>query len=207
MEIGAFNDGSVGFSVYTDAGTLALDIDDNQESTFSGAVTLPQGSEAAPSINFSGSTTTGFYRSASNVIDVSISGQQKVSFTNTGVDFKTGITAEAEVTFQKRAQLNSVSVPVSIAGNFDINVRNGNTFKISMAASGQVNFGNFYLDGDVYWLHVSRTTSSPATISWGPNIKWVGVPSQSSGNSSAVDVYQFNVIGSIIYGSVIGVGY
>jgi hypothetical protein len=43
MEVGSFDDGSVGFSVYTDAGTLALDIDDNQESTFSGAVTLSSG--------------------------------------------------------------------------------------------------------------------------------------------------------------------
>ncbi len=207
MEIGAFNANSVGFSVYTDGGTLALDIDDSQESTFSGPVTIPQGSAAAPSLNFSGSTNTGFYRSASNVIDVSINGNQKVSFTNSGVDFKTDITAENEVTFEQRAKLKSVSVPVALGGNFDINVRLGNTFKISMAASGQVNFGSFYQDGDVYWLHVSRTTNSPATISWGANIKWVGVPSQSSGNSSAVDIYQFNVIGSSIYGSVIGVGY
>lgn len=187
----------------------ALEINDSAESTFKGGVTLIAGTAASPSINFTGGgTNTGFYSSAQNVVDVSINGQQKVSFTNSGVDFKTGITAEDEVTFQKRAKLAILSQNNEGDTIVSFDVRNGNTFSTVIDSNVTLNFGNRYQSGDVFWLHVTRT-ATPAVISWDNIIEWPGnvSPGQSSGDTTKADIYQFNVIGSKIYGSIIGVGY
>ena len=203
MEIGAFNANSVGFSVYTDGGTLALDIDDSQESTFSGPVTIPLGTAAAPSLRFpTVGSTTGIYSSGVNSLDIAGSGVAVASFADSA------ITLKQDTTFEKRAKLaiSSQNNEGDTIVSFD--VRNGNTFSTVIDTNVTLGFGNRYLSGDVFWLHVTRT-ATPATISWDAIIVWPGGvnPGQSSGDTTKADVYQFNVIGSKIYGSVVGVGY
>ncbi len=119
MEIGSFDANSVGFSVYVDGGVLALDIDDSQESTFSGNVTVSSGdltvssgnvtaspngdfttsggqfiggdgTAIRPAFTFDSDNDTGLYKFGSNIIGVTAGGVQVAKVLNTGLTMAAG---------------------------------------------------------------------------------------------------------------------
>lgn len=67
-------------TVITFTGTMAI----------SGAISLPNGSAAAPSLNFTNSATTGLYRSAANTIGISVAGALDFSVSANSLNVLTG---------------------------------------------------------------------------------------------------------------------
>lgn len=66
--------------------------------TNSGTTSAPNGTAAAPSINFTNSATTGFFRSGSNIIGVSANGVSVGTFDANGFNGAVGGTTPAAVT-------------------------------------------------------------------------------------------------------------
>lgn len=86
------NQGQTAFVVCD--GTNVYSATSNSSSTFSSA-TLSAGTVLAPSLNFSGSTTTGLYLPASNQIGFAISASNGMTLSSTGLAVTNAITAGA----------------------------------------------------------------------------------------------------------------
>jgi hypothetical protein len=71
-------------------GTNVYSSTTNTSSTFSSA-TLSVGSVSAPSLNFTGNTTTGLYLPASNQIGFAINGSNGMTLSSTGLAITNGI--------------------------------------------------------------------------------------------------------------------
>jgi hypothetical protein len=84
------NQGQTAFVVCD--GTNVYSATSNSSSTFSSA-TLSAGSVLAPSLNFSGSTTTGLYLPASNQIGFAISASNGMTLSSTGLTVTNSVTA------------------------------------------------------------------------------------------------------------------
>ena len=58
--------------------------------TFTGAQTIPAGSAAAPTLNFTGNTNTGFFQRAGGYIMAAFSGAERMHFSSTGIQIPSG---------------------------------------------------------------------------------------------------------------------
>lgn len=86
------------FTIQT-ATVTALTISSTQDSTFAGSVTIPNGTAAAPSLNFASSLTTGFYRQGADVIGFATAGVERWRMNATGIlSFVNGTGAASQST-------------------------------------------------------------------------------------------------------------
>jgi microcystin-dependent protein len=74
------NGANDGFITVGDLTATNLGLAPQASPTFTGTVSIPAGSAAAPSLRFSGDTDTGLYNSASNVIDITAAGTRSHYF-------------------------------------------------------------------------------------------------------------------------------
>ena len=219
LEIGDKSSFSGDIKFYTD-GTLAYEINDQQESIFKANVTIPLGTAAAPSLKFpGGGGTTGIYSSGVNSLDIAGSGVAVASFASTAITLKQDLTIEEETTIEK-----DLTVTKHITGNGQFtltensvtqsgstatcDLRGGNQFRIaSMNSAITVTFSNAQ-SGDEFTLSVTRTANGAnQNITWA-NVYWPnGVNPGQTNTANKIDIYKFTKVGGSIYGRVVGLNY
>jgi hypothetical protein len=219
LEIGDKSSFSGDIKFYTD-GSLAYEINDQQESIFKGPATIPLGTAAAPSLRFpTPGNTTGIYSSGVNSLDIAGSGVAVASFASTAITLKQDLTIQEETTIEKdltvtkhitgNGQFTLTENPVTQSGSTaTCDLRGGNQFRIaSMNSAITVTFSNAQ-SGDEFTLSVTRTANGAnQNITWA-NAYWPGgVNPGQTNTANKIDIYKFTKVGSSIYGRVVGLNY
>jgi hypothetical protein len=219
LEIGDKSSFSGDIKFYTD-GSLAYEINDQQESIFKGPATIPLGTAAAPSLRFpTPGNTTGIYSSGVNSLDIAGSGVAVASFASTAITLKQDLTIQEETTIEKdltvtkhitgNGQFTLTENPVTQSGSTaTCDLRGGNQFRIaSMNSAITVTFSNAQ-SGDEFTLSVTRTANGAnQNITWA-NAYWPGgVNPGQTNTANKIDIYKFTKVGSSIYGRVVVLNY
>ncbi len=124
------NKANTGFTEIGDVAQTNLGMLLKAGGIMTGVLQLTSGSKAAPALNF-GDTSTGFYRTGSNIIGVTANGDKKVVFKTAGTEFFGNDTAGAIIRLRESNNNNAtqyvqLKAPASISSNVTLTLPSTN---------------------------------------------------------------------------------
>jgi hypothetical protein len=128
---------------FATAGTVRVSINSAGATTFLNSVLLPNGSTSSPSINFTNSSTTGFYRYADQEIGIAVNGVGRIKL------YSAGIHVDGSLSFG--SNLDSRDVILTREGANILGLRNSTsaqTFRI---------YRTYTASNDAEWLSITGT--------------------------------------------------
>ena len=136
------------------SGTTALTLDSSQNATFSGTISLPDGSASAPSLTNTGDAHTGLFFLADNTIAFSTGGTQRGYFSGSGnIEWANGdlsignIVASGDVTISHTDGDPTLYVINSSGSqNSKIHIGESNTTNYGQEIRWEGNLGNTFFD-------------------------------------------------------------
>jgi hypothetical protein len=143
----------------------ALTIDSTRLATFAGSVTVPAGSNSAPSIWFAGASTTGFFASFTNAISAAVSGTNSFQIASTGVQVNSGMF----IGFNSNSSISS-------ATDTTLYRDAANTLALRNGTNAQT--------FRVYNTFTSATNFERANIFWDSNVLKIGTEKGSAGGTA-----------------------